>query len=96
MEVTIEKTDTGYLVAAKLVLKDGDQEFCMAAKYRLPMGEVLETLTDPQKTRAIASMLVGRMTTQWKLDLIVSVGDAVVEGLRAAMVGDLAETAPED
>lgn len=96
MEITVEKTETGYLVAATLVLRDGDQEFSMTAKYRLPMGEVLETLTDPTKTRAIASLLVGRMTTQWKLDLIVAVGDGVVEGLRLAMGGAPAPEAPED
>lgn len=98
MEISITPNEGGYLVHAKLVLEDkvAGGDAVLEARYRLPHGEVLETLTDPTKTRAIASLLVGRMTTNWKLDLITGVGEAVVEALRGAVAGSLAATAPED
>lgn len=96
MEVSVKAVEGGYLVAATLILKDGEDTATLEAKTTIPHGEVLETLTDPSKTRGVAATLVGRMTTAWKLDLIKTIEGGVLTALQAAVVGSLASEAPED
>lgn len=94
MQIEVKPEEGGYLICAKLVLEDKDDGSgaTLEAKYRIRQAEILETLTDPIKTRAVASAMVGRMTTAWKLGLIDAMGSAVVDAVRAAV----ASPRPED
>lgn len=103
MQVSVRPHEGGWLVEATLVLEDlgcGDGPdnaiATLTAKMTIPAGEVLETLTDPAKTRSVAATLVGRMTTGWKLGLIETIGSGVVEALRGAVAGSIGSGAAED
>lgn len=98
MQVTAEKHPNGHMVRVELKLLDGDTGLGeqMSAGMIVPHGKVLETITSPAESRSVAAFLVGRMTTQWKLQLIQTISEAVAVALQGSMTEAMRGDGPED
>jgi hypothetical protein len=67
----------------------------LSAGYVAGPGDPFNILTDETKSRSVAALLVGKLTTKWRISLIKDIDTALVEAVRRYMV-DAASRGRED
>jgi hypothetical protein len=100
MQMTITQGKNGSIVVkTQLRLLDGDTGEELVLRGESYQPSPMAFLSDATQTRSAAAMIVGQMTTRWKMGLIDEIESAILPAVQQYLVslhGDAAQRGRED